>query len=298
MFAKASGACFGVAGVLAGLAIATASLNRAGAKDSAGLDALTLIFVVAALALLGLGVLFGLAVAWTLVWRYFHAVDVPSGQWYCRYWPGERIAQVTGVGVTVREGAGTVRVNCHAQFKEEEVSFALSLGPHVNGTLNVDFPQQKVHFASDLREGDPAEIVVIAEPSWWRGRPSKREQRIAVGITDHRPAVTPEEVRAAIARIDPLISEAQALLEACGRPREQMIGADPMYFLHECVPRINKFAQDATVTISEVAPEFLGKLQNVGNVTHNTDVKPAMIQHVEKLLENLGAIQDELRKRL
>ena len=42
----------------------------------------------------------------------------------------------------------------------------------------------------------------------------------------------------------------------------------------------------------------MGKFKNVGNVTHNTEVKPAMIQQLEKWLDNLGAIQEELRKRL
>lgn len=105
-------------------------------------------------------------------------------------------------------------------------------------------------------------------------------------------------VRKAIAAIDPLVDEAQRILESCGRPREQMRGADPMYFQNVCIPRINKFALDATTTIRGVAPEYTGKFQNVGNVTHNTDTKPAMIQQVERWLENLGAIQDELRKRL
>ena len=107
-----------------------------------------------------------------------------------------------------------------------------------------------------------------------------------------------ERVRRAIAAIDPLIGEAQAILESCGRPREQMIDAGPMYFQNVCIPRINKFALDATATIREVAPEYIGKFQNVGNVTHETDVKPAMIQQMERWLDNLGAIQDELRKRL
>jgi len=71
-----------------------------------------------------------------------------------------------------------------------------------------------------------------------------------------------------------------------------------MHFQNFCIPRIIKFGSDAATTINEVAPEYIGKLQNVGNVTHNTDVKPAMIQELEKWLENLGAIQDELRKRL
>jgi hypothetical protein len=107
-----------------------------------------------------------------------------------------------------------------------------------------------------------------------------------------------DRYRRAIARIDPLITEAQEILESCGRPREQMLGSDPMYFQNVCMPRINKFALNATTTIREVAPEYVGKFQNVGNVTYGTDVKPAMIQQMERWLDNLGAIQDELRKHL
>jgi len=107
-----------------------------------------------------------------------------------------------------------------------------------------------------------------------------------------------ERVRRAIAAIDPLIGEAQAILDACGRPREHMVGADPMYFQEVCMPRINKFGRDADATIGQVAPEYIGKFQNVGNVTYGTEVKPAMIQQMERWLDNLGAIQDELRKRL
>lgn len=107
-----------------------------------------------------------------------------------------------------------------------------------------------------------------------------------------------DRYRRAISRLDPLITEGNAILDSCGRPREQMRGADPMYFQNVCMPRINKFALHATATIREVAPEYVGKFQNVGNVTRNTDIKPAMIQQVERWLENLGAIQDELRKRL
>lgn len=298
MLGKACGACFTAMLLLAGLAFAAATLNEQRSKDSAALEALTIVFVVGAICLLVLSVLFAIAFAATLVWRYFHAVEVPPGQWYCRYWPNERIAQVSGVAVTVREWAGTVRVNCYAQFVDEEVRFSSSLGAHANGTLLIEFPQQKVDFASDPKEGDPAIIQVAAEPLWWHGRPSQRIERITIGITDRRPTITPEQIRAAIARIDPLIGEAQEILELCGRPREQMVGADPMHFMHVCVARINKFAQAAIKTINEVAPEWTGKLQNVGNVTHNTDVKPAMIQQLEKMLENLGFIQDELRRRL
>ncbi len=107
-----------------------------------------------------------------------------------------------------------------------------------------------------------------------------------------------ERIRRSIAAIDPLIGEAQEILEACGRPHEQMRGADPMYFQRACIPRINRFAHDAITTIQEVAPEYMGRFQNIGNVFRGTDDKPVMIQQVEKWVENLGRIQDELRRRL
>ena len=68
--------------------------------------------------------------------------------------------------------------------------------------------------------------------------------------------------------------------------------------MNECIPRINKFGRDCTTTIDRHAPEFRGKFQNVGNITHGTDIKPAMVQQVERWLENLDAIQGELRTRL
>lgn len=296
MLSKACGACFTVALVLAALAFAAAELNQGREQSSAALDLLTTIFIVASVVFLILCMLFGGLFVAVWIWRYFHAVEITAGQWYCRYWPLQRIAQVSGVVIKCRDWAGTLKVSCHAQFVKEEVRWATALGG--NGSLVVEFPQQAVAFASDPKEGDPAIIVIRAEPSWWRGRPSQRIQRINIGITDHRQAVTPDQVRDAIARIDSLVGEAQRILDSCGRPREQMQGADPMHFQNFCIPRIIKFGSDAATTINEVAPEYIGKLQNVGNVTHNTDVKPAMIQELEKWLENLGAIQDELRKRL
>ena len=101
-----------------------------------------------------------------------------------------------------------------------------------------------------------------------------------------------------IKTFDSFVDEAQAILDECGRPREQMVGAPPMHFLQECVPRIQKFHADVTKAIDELVPEFMGRFRNVGNVTHNTDDKPAMIQQVERWLENLKWIEDELRKRL
>jgi hypothetical protein len=105
-------------------------------------------------------------------------------------------------------------------------------------------------------------------------------------------------IRDAIAAIDPLVDEGNRILDSCGRPASQMRGADPMYFIDHCIPKINRFAQAIGDTIREVAPEYSGKVANIGNVTDNTDHKPAMIQQVERWLVKLEAIQDALRARL
>lgn len=244
---------------------------------------------------------YALAVLATTVWRYFHAVEVMPGKWYFRFWPHEQIAQASGITVRVHEWAGVVKVKCRAQLDRDEVVSTAEIPAGSNGEYGPAFRQEKVDLRGDPNEGDTARLVVNAWSSWWRGAPSERVQTVKVGITDHRPAPiaqTPEQVREAIARINPLIEEAQEILDACGRPQEQMRGADPMYFHKACIPRINQFARDASTTIQEVAPEYMGKFQNVGNVFRGTDDKPVMIRQVEKWLENLGKIQDELRRRL
>ena len=301
MFGRASGACFGAALVLAGLALGAAALNEQSTEGSEFLDLLTIVFIIAASGFLVLSVIFGLIFVGVWAWRYLHAVEVLPGEWYFRFWPNEQTAQASGIAVRVYEWAGAVKVKCHARFGRDEVDSIAEITAGSNGTFWPGFPQQKVNLESDPYEGNVAWLVVKAWPSWWRGGQSERIQMVKIAVIDHRPApiaVTPEQAREAIARIDPLIVEAQEILDACGRPHEQMRGAGPMYFQEVCIPRINQFARDATTTIQEVAPEFMGKFQNVGNVTQGTDVKPAMIQQVERWLENLGAIQDELRKRL
>ena len=282
--------------VLIGLAFAAAAFNADG-EGIPGVRALNWAFILGAIIFLVLSVFFGLALIALTIWNYFHAVEVPPSKWYCRYWPAQRIAEVSGVKVRTRESAGRVRVYCQARFAEDALA-QLSTSLDGDGTHLVDFPQQGVDFANDPQEGDLAIVTITANPAWWRGRPAKRTQPVEVGITDHRRSVTPEQVENALKRLDGLVDEAQRILERCGRPHEQMRGADPMDFQENCMPRINQFNADATNTIDEVAPEYMGKFKNVGNVTHNTDVKPAMIQQLEKWLDNLGAIQGELRKRL
>jgi hypothetical protein len=287
---------FALALTLAGLAIA--SVLGARPEDSPPyLEPLAWIFFIGALVFLAIAFLVALAWLALLIRHYFHAVDAPFGQWYCRYWPAQRIAHVSGVKVRTHQAEGRVRVHCEVRFVED--AFAqFSTALRGDGTHIIDFPQQGVDFANDPQQGDLATVTVTANPDWWRGRPSKRTRYVEVDITDHRPSVTPEQVESALKRLDGLVDEAQRILERCGRPQEQMRGADPMDFQEHCVPRIIKFQADATKTIAEVAPEYMGKFTNVGNVTHNVEVKPAMIQQVEKWLDNLGAIQDELRRRL
>ncbi len=142
----------------------------------------------AATGVLGLAFV-GLAAVWSamIVHRFFRAVEVVNGQWYFRYWPLERIAQVYSVPVSMRDGVGPVKVSCQAQFGDDEVKFLRMIPDGNRGTIVIEFDQQKVDFASDPKEGDTAWLVVRAEPHWWRGRPSQRIQRIAIGITDHRP---------------------------------------------------------------------------------------------------------------
>ncbi len=93
------------------------------------------------------------------------------------------------------------------------------------------------------------------------------------------------------------ISAGQAILEECGRPREQYYGADPMHFLKYCTPKINSWLTLTSRHIAEHVPEYMGKFQSIGNVTYNTDEKPAMIQQLEAHLRQLESITDELRHR-
>jgi hypothetical protein len=297
MVGKAFAACFVTGLSLVGLAIGSGGLNAGREESSRALEALTWAFISGAILLLSLSLVLGLTFVALMIWSYFHAVDVPRGRWYCTYWPAERKTHITGIEIKVGSSAGRVRVHSKVRFAEDALA-EFTGQVDGDGTYGPSFPQQDVDFANDPQEGDLATVTVRATPDWWRGRPASQTQQVAVAITDHRLTVTHAQVHAALSLFNALIGEAQSILDACGRPREKMVGADPMYFQEHCMPRINQFGRHATATITELCPEYLGKFQNVGNVTHNTDVKPAMIQQVEKWLENLGAIEDELRKRL
>ena len=147
------------------------------------LELMPVILAIVAIGFFILGTLFGIGCVARCIWRYFHAVEVPTTQWYCRYWPLQRIAQVHSVLINVHRWAGTVQVECHAQFGKEKVRWLTT----ASESVYVEFPQQKVDFVSDPNEGDPASIVIKVKPRWWRGRSSERIQQVSIGITDHRP---------------------------------------------------------------------------------------------------------------
>ncbi|MCH8026210.1 MAG: hypothetical protein IH866_05390 [Chloroflexi bacterium] len=297
--AKWAGGLFTTATVLFGLVLGAAAVpeDQKTAWYLDLLDILTAIFVVASFVFLLAALLAAIGFVLVSGYRFFHSVEVPNGKWYCRYWPAQRKAHVSGTEVTTRESAGRVRVSAKATFAEDAtVEFSSAIAG--DGTYTPQFRQEDVDFPSDPKEGDMVMVTVTATPEWWRGRPATRTEQVRVGITDHRKVVTSEQVHTALRRLDEFVDEAQAILDECGRPRDQMVGAPPMYFQQECMPRINKFYSDAIKTIDELVPEFRGRFENVGNVTHNTDDKPAMIQQVERWLDNIKAIQDGLRKRL
>jgi hypothetical protein len=84
------------------------------------------------------------------------------------------------------------------------------------------------------------------------------------------------------------------ILEECGRPKETYHAA-PMFFVDVCMPKINEWYQLVRKDLAELIPEYAANFENVGNVTHNTDAKPAMIQQLERSLQRLDEIMDSLR---
>ena len=297
--AKWAGALFTTATVLFGLALAAAAVpeEQKTAWYLDLLDILTAIFVLASFAALLAALLLTISFVIALGYGFFHSVEIPSEKWYCRYWPAQRKAQVSGIAVAVRGSSGRVQISAEAAFGSDSIA-QFSSSVEGDGTHWPEFRQEDVDFSIDPQEGDLATVTVKVTPAWWRGQQATRTEQVRVGITDHRKTVTSEQVHNSLGTFDSFVDEAQAILDECGRPREQMVGAPPMHFLQECVPRIQKFHADVTKAIDELVPEFMGRFRNVGNVTHNTDDKPAMIQQVERWLENLKWIEDELRKRL
>lgn len=178
---------------LASLAFAAAQLGEDQGTKSEYLELLTTIFVVACFVAIGLGLLF--LVAFLVLWayRYFHAVRVMPGEWYPRYWPLQRIAQVGGICIRHEDWAGDARLVCQADFGSGETTFTRTMNRFETGTLTIEFPQQPVEFLNHPKEGDTAIVVVRAIPRWWRGRPAHLIQRASIGIIDHRPAESREQ---------------------------------------------------------------------------------------------------------
>jgi hypothetical protein len=279
------------------LALGSYGANQARGGPSPLLDALTVIFAGLAVVFLIVGTAILLLWAARWIWRYFHTVEVHTQQWYCRYWPLQRILQVSSVPITTGDWAGKVSVSCEVQIGGEAVHFLSTISEHSHGSSIIQFPQQSVSLATHPAEGDPALVRIKAQPSWWRGRSHELMQTVEIGITDHRDDARKrsDDTRDAIAALDALIVRGNQLLELCGRPDEDYYGA-PMFFVDHCLPKMNEFGQEAANTVLRVAPEYIGMLVNTGNVTHGD--KKASVQQLERWLENLGAIQDELRKRL
>jgi hypothetical protein len=107
-----------------------------------------------------------------------------------------------------------------------------------------------------------------------------------------------ERFQRALGRLTPHIDSGQEIIDECGRPREQMHGAPPTYFLDHCLPRINEWVSRVRRDIEECVPEYLSKFQYFGNVTYDTEQKPAPVQSLEKRLGQLADITDELRRRM
>lgn len=175
-------------------------------------------------------------------------------------------------------------VSCEVQIGDEAVHFLSSISEHSHGSLIIQFPQQSISLPTHPAEGDPAMVRIKAQPSWWRGRSHELMQTVQIGITDHRDDATKrsDDTREAIAALDTLIVRGNQLLKMCGRPDEDYYGA-PMFFIDHCLPKMNEFGQEAANTVLLVAPEYIGKLVNTGNVTHGD--KKASVQQLERWLE-------------
>jgi hypothetical protein len=163
--AKVSGALLGAAGALAALAFASASQQDE--QSATVLRTLSWVFAVGSVATFVLSFLFALAYAIRLVWRYFHAVELPDSQWYCRYWPHEEIAQVTSVGIETHDWTGAVDLTCCAQVGDDEVTFTLGLRGHDDGRHSLSFEQTRAKPAIEPLEGDPVDVEIVARPRWW-----------------------------------------------------------------------------------------------------------------------------------
>jgi hypothetical protein len=170
--------CYVAFTVLVALALGSYAANQARGESSPLLDALTLTFAGLAVVFLIVGTTILLLWAARWICRYFHTVEVQTQQWYCRYWPLERLLQVSGVAVTTRDWAGKVSVSCEVQIGDEAVHFLSSISEHSHGSLIIQFPQQSISLATHPAEGDPAMVRIKAQPSWWRGRSHELMQTV------------------------------------------------------------------------------------------------------------------------
>src|SRR5450759_4548565 len=100
--------CYVAFTVLVALAIGSYAANQARGESSPLLDALTLTFAGLAVVFLIVGTTILLLWAARWICRYFHTVEVQTQQWYCRYWPLQRLLQVSGVPIITRDWAGKV----------------------------------------------------------------------------------------------------------------------------------------------------------------------------------------------
>jgi hypothetical protein len=304
MFARWCGACWGAALLALTVALASATLSeqrqQTGAQDTALLDALTVIFVVLACALLLVGVLFLLAFMGVWAHRYLYPVRISTRKVYCHFWPFQRIAEVSGA---IWEAKGDwykrVRVSWKAQCGDEIFS-ASQEQFSAGGSGSFSIGQVPVDFVTDPKAGDPVTVIFRVEllPRWM-GRPTAAIAHANVGVIDHSPNLgSPEQLRDAIDQIKKLLREGQAILNECGYDDRVMTGAPPMHFLNECNPRILRFGAKATNTLRRVAPDYESRFDITGLITHNTDEVKAMIQQLDAWVKNLLAIEDALMARL
>ena len=175
-----------VTGALTSATLANQQEQQSPPGDTVLLDALTVAFAALAVALFVDGtvcLIFFIAI-W--IWRYFHAVKVlHDGQWYCRYWPLQRIVEVSGVRIGVRDWAGNVKVACTLRVGETNAVFPCQIPGGQDGPYGASFGQQAINLPIDPNEEDPVSVLVRAVLAWWRGRPSTycKPYQLALRIT-------------------------------------------------------------------------------------------------------------------
>jgi hypothetical protein len=190
---RAGCACIGTALVLAALAFTSWTLRlqldqQNDRQYDPILKLLTVTFVGASIAAIILG--FGFLLAFLAIWvhRYFHTVAISPGKWYATYWandgPGEDIANVSGMQVTIRDWAGRVKLTCRASFGQQEVQWD-EYRDRYSGFS--ELRQQKITATNQPEPGARVIIVLTVSPAWWRGRPCQRIQRAeALNFHDYR----------------------------------------------------------------------------------------------------------------